>query len=61
MAKINIADIFAYKIKGKIYCSECVKDEGIEEITAKDIVLRKDLEDALQTLYFCDLCKKLIE
>lgn len=61
MAKVKITDIFAYKIRGKVYCPECAKDEGLEEITAKDIILRKDLEDALQTLYFCDLCKKLIE
>jgi len=61
MTEINIADIFAYKIRGNVCCPECAKDEGIEEITAKDVILRKDLENALQTLYFCDLCKKLIE
>ena len=60
MTKMQVEDIFVSKIRGNVYCPNCAKDEGIEEITAKDVILRKELENALQTLYFCDLCKERI-
>lgn len=56
MSKVKIEDIVAYKRNNKYYCQKCAVDERLEEITRKETITRDDLEDSLETIFYCDFC-----
>ncbi len=60
MAKVKVNDIVAYKRANKLYCAQCAKDERLEDITLDEVITKKDMEDSLETIIFCDICKTQI-
>ena len=61
MAKVKTKDIVAYKRANKLYCPQCAKDERLESVSLDEVITKKDMEDSLETIIFCDVCKERIE